>query len=221
MTLKKNKLVYPLFLSLLLIVMLNGCSENDKQSYVEETTPREKVQQNKDHYHTDNPVQKDVHQGVLSHKSVAIEKPPVNFIWELPKGWIRINSNSNFRIATFSIVDLKGVECSLYKFVGDAGGLERNISMWSKQINIKSNSEQLKEILSEVKPFSTISGIKGNLINFSNWVKNDLDANIVVSTLAIDDETIIVKLKGPKKLLSKSLTSFDYLIKSISKNQLK
>lgn len=142
----------------------------------------------------------------------ATEAPTAGALaWTVPEGWQERPGNG-MRLASFGVGD---VECTIIAFPGDAGGLESNLARWLRQLGIESTTDVLAKMSSATESVTTEGGGTAQLFDFTAVLPATATTNMLSALLPTDDQTVFVKLMGPRALLEAQKKSFRSLCQSL------
>lgn len=183
-----------LFLLLIASIFLISCEKDIvRRDFVERSIP---VERDSIHLHSAS----EDFQSKLSLK------------WLTPYNWAEI-PGSDLRLATFKIDT--ATECSIVSLPGDAGGIRANISRWAGQLNLKLTDNQLSELISQKKEFKSKGNLSIKLIDFSPFISSDQDPSMMAAIINTTDNTLFVKITGPKSVLITNRDKFVSLCTSL------
>jgi hypothetical protein len=137
---------------------------------------------------------------------------PIAVRWTTPDGWVEKPGNP-MRIMTF-LVGPERAECTLTAFPGAVGGIEGNLARWAGQLNLNVAQDVLARFARAPATFETEGGFACLVYDFAD-VAPDSDPSILAAILPLDDQTLFVKLTGPRALLADQREAFKALCRSL------
>jgi len=156
----------------------------------------------------------------LGHSHAEEETGPAGlFHWLLPEGWSE-QKGDEMRLATFFPPDRSlGVESSLIVLAGKAGDFKNNVRRWAGQLGDASLADQIMEGSAEsVIKVATSNGQAATLIDFSAVQADDTQGSMIVGLIDLPDQTVFLKMIGPKKEISGLKGPFIQLLKSLKRH---
>lgn len=142
--------------------------------------------------------------------AVSAAKVAVN--WTTPEGWTEQPGNP-MRIATF-LVGPEKAECTLTAFPGTVGGIEENLQRWAGQIGLRVTPENLAKFARAPATFKTDGDFSCLVYDFAS-VAPDAEPSMLAAILPLDEQTLFVKLTGPRALLAEQKEAFTALCRSL------
>jgi hypothetical protein len=136
--------------------------------------------------------------------------------WDTPKGWLA-KPSTEMRIANLGLESNPDVECYLSVLPGPAGGVVDNINRWRKQMSQAPLSEQEISALPTL-PMLNLTATKividGTFTGMSGS-ENKMDYRLIGAILKAGDNSLFVKMIGPKAAVEPQESNFDAFCKSL------
>lgn len=199
---------------LMMIVSLSGCGESEVtvRRYQEKVVdaPPPPAAPFMDHAHGE--AMQDIPMPLPATPPAA----STEFSWETPPGW-REEAGFGMRLATLWIEDgdARG-ECTLIVLSGQTGSLEANVVRWMGQVNITPPPGPALQNWLENRPtFTTAGGHEGVLVDFDEFVTDPDALSTLGGIIQSGQDTLFVKLTGPKSLLAQERDRFVALCESV------
>lgn len=114
-----------------------------------------------------------------------------------PPGWTR-GAEKPMRLATFHPEDRPDVECAVFVFAGDGGGLAQNVNMWRRQMGLpEAGPEEISAL-----PRITVRGVSAPIVELTGAYHGDQgvkvpDARLIAVMAPLGENTLFLKLVGP------------------------
>jgi hypothetical protein len=139
--------------------------------------------------------------------------------WKTPATWKSLPA-SGMRTGSFSVTqDGQSADGSIVQLSGPAGGVESNVRRWMEQVGMtQPDDAAMQRFLQSQRKIKTQDGHEGVLINLAAQLSGNLvqDNAILATIVHAPDETIFVKLTGPRALLLKNVDALAQLSSSLS-----
>jgi hypothetical protein len=139
--------------------------------------------------------------------------------WEKPLQW-REEKGVDLRLVTFFITSREGSgECALVTLPGEGGGIRANVQRWLEQLQLPLFSPSaLESFLSRQKKMQTKSGLPVSIIDFTtlSGSQSKPDQSLLVAIIQVEKQTLFVKMRGAKALLSENREIFYKFCQSLS-----
>ncbi len=139
--------------------------------------------------------------------------------WITPSGWKSLNA-SGMRTGSFSVThEGKTADGSIIQLPGSAGGLESNVRRWMEQAGMTQlNDNDMKSFLASQRRIKTKDGYDGTLINLAAQLNGNLlqENSILAVIVNAPNETIFVKLTGPRSVLLQNVEALAQLSSSLT-----
>jgi hypothetical protein len=155
---------------------------------------------------------------VSSSKRFGASESPLT--WDLPQGWSEQEPTS-LRQINLSFGPNQAGECYFTVLPGSAGGLNANINRWCKQM---ASAELTDEAIANL-PKQTLLGFDAIKIQLDgNYTNMGAQASLPNYRLLglitqIQDNTLFIKLTGPKDIVAANETAFNQFISSLKINR--
>lgn len=150
--------------------------------------------------------------GMNAPGAPAVSAASVAVNWTTPDGWTEQRGNP-MRIATF-LVGPEKAECTLTAFPGTVGGIEENLQRWAGQIGLQATPEGFAKFARAPLTFKTEGGFSCLVYDFASLAPN-AEPSMLAAILPLDEQTLFVKLTGPRALLADQKEAFTALCRSL------
>ncbi len=138
--------------------------------------------------------------------------------YDLPAGWIELPP-TDMRRVNLQPAGNADAECYLSVLPGAAGGVEANVNRWRKQFG-------LEESTAETLPTQDLLGLEAARVDLEGDFKATSQPGAPASAAkpgfalvgligTIADQTVFVKMTGPKEVVAAENASFDAWVKSL------
>lgn len=139
--------------------------------------------------------------------------------WQTPHGWKTLEAKG-MRTGSFSVAhEGKTADGSIVQLPGPAGGVENNVRRWMEQAGLSQLDDRaMRSFLASQKRFKTRDGFEGTLVNLASQLNGDMvqENSILVALIQARDETIFVKLTGPRSVLLRNVDALEALASSLA-----
>ncbi len=207
------------FLVLLIVFLINGCSDKPAVRHYTEIIVDEKPALPPMVQAADDP-----HAGLNMSGAMTQPMPTANahikdkLTWTTPQGWEQ-SAGTTMRLASFKLIkDPTAIDCSIVSLGGMAGGLEANLQRWLGQIKLSISDEQLREFIANAKTLKTTSGLDVQLFDFTTLQKANTDGatpTILAAMLTVDEATVFIKMNASIAVTKEQRNAFESLVRSV------
>lgn len=139
--------------------------------------------------------------------------------WRTPPGWKSLEA-SGMRTGSFSVTHGgKTADGSIVQLPGPAGGLESNVRRWMEQAGLTQlDDDAMRTFLKSQKRIRTRDGFEGVLIDLASQLGGNMtqENSILAVLIEAKEETIFVKLTGPRTVLLQNLGALAELSASLA-----
>jgi len=139
--------------------------------------------------------------------------------WQTPPGWKSLGAKG-MRSGSFSVAyEGKTADGSIVQLPGPAGGLESNVRRWMEQVGLAQlDDKAMRSFLESQKRIRTKDGYDGTLVNLAAVLNGNLtqENSILAVLIQAPNETIFVKLTGPRSVLLHNVESLAQLASSLA-----
>ena len=122
------------------------------------------------------------------------------------------------RLATFSIgqAPLTGL-CTIIRMGAAAGDLEANTRRWMQQVRLADpEPARLAAFLAQQETLQTAGGWPATVVDLTTWPAENTDAESMIAGLVRPgDQTLFIKLTGPRPLLTAERAALVALVQSL------
>jgi hypothetical protein len=135
--------------------------------------------------------------------------------WDAPEGWVRAGERP-MRVVTYQPEDAPEAECYVTVLNGDGGGMERNLNRWREQMGMDPMMEAdlaalpMIEVLGKQCP---VLELTGDFTGMQGGTQEDQGMLGLVCLL--DDQSVFVKMVGPKEAVHNARAGFEAFCKSL------
>lgn len=139
--------------------------------------------------------------------------------WQTPAGWKSLEAKG-MRTGSFAVAHGgKTADGSIVQLPGPAGGVESNVRRWMEQAGLtQMDDNAMKAFLESQKRIRTKDGHDGILINTAALLNGSMlqENSILAAIIHTPDETIFVKLTGPRSVLLENVDALAQLSSSLA-----
>jgi hypothetical protein len=139
--------------------------------------------------------------------------------WQTPPGWKSLPA-SGMRTGSFAVAyEGKTADGSIVQLPGPAGGIENNVRRWMEQAGLaQMDAKAMESFLKSQKRIRTKDGYDGILVNLAALLNGNLtrENSILAVLIQAPDETIFVKLTGPRSVLLRNVDALGSLAASLA-----
>lgn len=139
--------------------------------------------------------------------------------WQTPPGWKSLPA-SGMRTGSFAVAyEGKTADGSIVQLPGPAGGIENNVRRWMEQAGLaQMDDKAMESFLKSQKRIRTHDGYDGILVNLAALLSGNLtrENSILAVLIQAPDETIFVKLTGPRSVLLRNVDALGSLASSLA-----
>lgn len=139
--------------------------------------------------------------------------------WQTPPGWKSLEAKG-MRTGSFAVAyEGKTADGSIVQLPGPAGGIESNVRRWMEQAGLaQMDDNAMKAFLESQKRIRTKDGHDGILINTAALLNGSMlqENSILAVIINAPDETIFVKLTGPRSVLLENVDALAKLSASLA-----
>lgn len=122
------------------------------------------------------------------------------------------------RLATFSVgtAPQTGL-CTIIRMGAAAGDLDANTRRWLQQIGQADPAPpQLTDFLAQQTRVTTAGGWPATLVDLTTWpTTHDARDTMIAALVTPGDQTLFIKLTGPRELLIAQRAALEALVKSL------
>lgn len=139
--------------------------------------------------------------------------------WETPPGWKSLGAKG-MRTGSFAVsYEGKTADGSIVQLPGPAGGIESNVRRWMEQAGLSQmDAKAMQAFLGSQKRIRTRDGYEGVLVNLASQLNGNMvqENSILAVMIQAPDETIFVKLTGPRSVLLRNVDALARLASSLA-----
>lgn len=141
--------------------------------------------------------------------------PMAAYAWDVPAGWTEIAATP-MRIGNFKVDASVDTECYLTVLTGAAGGVDANLNRWRRQMGQADLSAAEVEALPKMEVLgrpSVMVEIEGAFTGMTG--QQHMDYLLVGLVCPLGDETLFVKMTGPKDAVAAERERFQAFCQSL------
>lgn len=139
--------------------------------------------------------------------------------WETPPGWKSLGAKG-MRTGSFAVShEGKTADGSIVQLPGPAGGIESNVRRWMEQAGLSQlDDKAMQAFLQSQKRIRTRNGYDGILVDLASQLNGNMmqENSILAVMIQAPDETIFVKLTGPRAVLLRNVDALARLASSLA-----
>ncbi len=139
--------------------------------------------------------------------------------WQTPTGWKSLGAKG-MRTGSFAVTYAgKTADGSIVQLPGSAGGVESNVRRWMEQVGLTQlDDKAMRAFLESQQRIRTKDGFDGTLINLAAVLNGNLTQENSILAVLIQgrNETIFVKLTGPRSVLLRNVDALAKLSSSLA-----
>lgn len=139
--------------------------------------------------------------------------------WKTPAGWKSLDAKG-MRTGSFAVTHGgKTADGSIVQLPGPAGGVESNVRRWMEQAGLAQLDDgAMKAFLESQRRIRTRDGYDGILVNTASLLNGNLlqENAILAAIIHAPEETIFVKLTGPRTVLLENVEAVAQLSASLA-----
>ena len=136
------------------------------------------------------------------------DRPSPALTWDVPEGWVRTNPRP-MRLVNFQVGEAPGAECYISVLSGEAGGAERNVNRWRRQMG---HEDPLGPEAVAGLHTITVLGTPAPLVEvagrFTGAGEPQPGYMLLGTICELDTETVFVKMIGPEATILAERDSF-------------
>jgi hypothetical protein len=137
--------------------------------------------------------------------------------WKAPAGW-RDAGPAGMRLATFSLGNAPQTGlCTIIRMGAAAGDLEANTRRWMQQVRLADpEPARLSAFLAQQATLQTEGGWPATVVDLTTWpAENTETESMIAGLVSPGDQTLFLKLTGPRPLLDAERAAFRALVQSL------